>query len=411
MPQPSEALPLEGIKVVELSHLIAAPYAGMLMADEGAEVIKVEPPQGELARSREPTRKLGPHRVSGHFGGHNRGKRSIALNLKAEGGREVMRKLLSEANAFITNVRPGALARLGLHPDTLHQEFPHLIVVIITGFGYRNAGEYEGRAGLAMIGEALSGSTSLTRDHQGNPVWCGFALGDVAAGMTAHAAILLALRQQERTGKGKVIDVTLAESMLPMVISAMARVQIADEDAKKAAGPNNYHGVPYGSFRAKDGYINLGVNNDKMWRQFCEAIGRPELGDDPRYALYMDRAANMAEVLKITEDFTTAHTRAELTRIFEQADIPVAPILSIQEALDNDYFALRKSFRMVDDGLGGELKLPIDPTHFYDPDTRPVLPRLDQHREEILRQYGYGEAEMARLAEEGAFGAPDVATA
>lgn len=411
MPQSTEALPLEGVKVVELSHLIAAPYAGMLMADEGAEVIKVEPPQGELARSREPTRKLGPHRVSGHFGGHNRGKRSIALDLKAEGGREVMRKLLSEANAFITNVRPGALARLGLHPDTLHQEFPHLIVVIITGFGYRNAGEYEGRAGLAMIGEALSGSTSLTRDHQGNPVWCGFALGDVAAGMTAHSAILLALRQQERTGKGKVIDVTLAESMLPMVISAMARVQIADEDAKKAAGPNNYHGVPYGSFRAKDGYINLGVNNDKMWRQFCVAIGRPELGDDPRYALYMDRAANMAEVLKITEDFTGVRTREELTQIFEQADIPVAPILSIQEALDNDYFALRKSFRMVDDGLGGELKLPIDPTHFYDPETRPALPRLDQHREEILRQYGYGEAEMARLAEEGAFGAPDVATA
>lgn len=411
MPQLTEALPLEGIKIVELSHLIAAPYAGMLMADEGAEVIKVEPPQGELARSREPTRKLGPHRVSGHFGGHNRGKRSIALDLKAEGGRAVMRKLLSEANAFITNVRPGALERLGLHPDTLHNEFPHLIVVIITGFGYKNAGEYEGRAGLAMIGEALSGSTSLTRDHQGNPVWCGFALGDVAAGMTAHSAVLLALRQQERTGKGRVIDITLAECMLPMVISAMARVQIADEDAKKAAGPNNYHGVPYGSFRAKDGYVNLGVNNDKMWRQFAEAIGRPELGTDPRYALYMNRAANMADVLEITEEFTSARTREELTRIFEKADVPVASILSIQEALDNDYYALRQAYRTVDDGLGGELKLPIDPTHFYDPAVRPALPRLDQHREEILRQYGYSEAEMARLAKEGAFGTPNVEAA
>lgn len=410
MTQPIETLPLHGVKVVELSHLIAAPYAGMLMADEGADVIKVEPPEGELARSREPTRKLGHHRVSGHFGGHNRGKRSIALNLKTDGGRDVMRQLLSEANAFITNVRPAALARLGFHPDTLREEFPHLIVVIITGFGYKNAGEYEGRAGLAMIGEALSGSTSLTRDHQGNPVWCGFALGDVAAGMTAHSAVLLALRQQERTGQGKVIDVTLAESMLPMVISAMTRIQIADEGAKKAAGPNNYHGVPYGSFRAKDGHINLGVNNDKMWRQFCVAIERPELADDPRYALYMDRASNMADVLKITEDFTSVRTREELTKVFEKADIPVAPILSVQEALDNDYFALRGAYRTVDDGIGGELKLPIDPTHFYDPKVRPVLPRLDQHREEILKQYGYSDEEMARLAEGGAFGASALET-
>lgn len=397
-------LPLEGVRIVELSHLIAAPYAGMLMADEGADVIKVEPPEGELARSREPTRRLGKHRVSGHFGGHNRGKRSIALDLKTEAGRKVMKQLLGEANAFITNVRPGALKRLGLHPDDLAIEFPHLITVIITGFGYKNAGEYEGRAGLAMIGEALSGSTSLTRDHQGNPVWCGFALGDVAAGMTAHAGILLALRNQERTGKGRVLDITLAECMLPMVISAMARVQIADEAAKKAAGPNNYHGVPYGCFRAADGYVNIGVNNDSMWKKFASAIGQPELGTDPRYALYMDRASNMAEVQKITEDFTSLRSRAELTEIFGAADIPVGSILTIQETLDNDYFALRKSFRQVDDGLGGELKLPIDPTGFYDPEQTPVLPRLDQHRAEILAQYGFDEAEAQSLEAAGAFG-------
>lgn len=404
MTKASAVLPLEGVRVVELSHLIAAPYAGMLMADEGAEVIKVEPPEGELSRSREPTRKMGKHRVSGHFGGHNRGKRSIALDLKSEGGRKVMKRLLADANAFITNVRPGALKRLGLHPDDLAVEFPHLIVVIITGFGYKNAGEYEGRAGLAMIGEALSGSTSLTRDHQGNPVWCGFALGDVAAGMTAHSAILLALRQQERSGQGKVFDITLAECMLPMVISAMARVQIADEDAKKAAGPNNYHGVPYGCFRAADGYVNIGVNNDSMWRKFAIAIGQPDLGTDPRYALYMDRASNMAEVLKITEDFTSVRTRAELTEIFGQADIPVGSILTIQETLDNDYFALRQAFRQVDDGLGGTLKLPIDPTGFYDPEVTPVLPRLDQHRAEILEEYGFDEAEAKGLEAAGAFG-------
>ena len=397
-------LPLAGVKVVELSHLVAAPHAAMLMADEGAEVIKVEPPQGELSRSREPTRKLGPHRVSGHFGACNRGKRSIALDLKNGSGREVMRKLLAEANIFITNVRADALGRLGLHPDSLHEEFPHLIVVIISGFGYKNAGEYEGRAGLAMVGEALSGSTGLARDHQGHPVWCGFALGDVAAGMTAHSAALLALRLQDQTGKGRVLDITLAESMLPMVGSPIVRAQVADESVKEAAGPNNYNGVPYGTFKAKDGFVNLGVNNDKLWRQFCVAIGQPELGTDPRYALYLDRAARTAEVVKLTEAFTSQHTRDELTRIFEEADVPIASILSIPETMANDYYAMRGAFEMADDGLGGELQLPIDPTRLTGPNARKALPRLDQHRQEILEQYGFNATDRARLADAGAFG-------
>jgi len=397
-------LPLKGIKVVELAHLVAAPHAAMLMAEEGADVIKVEPPQGELSRSREPTRKLGHHRVSGHFGACNRGKRSIALDLKTGAGQEVMRKLLSAANIFITNVRADALGRLGLHPDRLHEDFPHLIIVIISGFGYKNAGPFEGRAGLAMVGEALSGSTGLARDHQGNPVWCGFALGDVAAGMSAHSATLLAMRMQEKTGKGRVIDITLAECMLPMVASAITRVQLADEDAKESAGPNNYHGVPYGTFKAKDGHINLGVNNDRLWRQFCIGIGRPELGADSRYAVYMDRAARMAEVLEITENFTSQRTRKELIRIFEEVDVPIAEILTIPETMSNDYYALRGAFCMVDDGLGGELQLPIDPTRFFDPAVTKSLPRLDQHREEILKQCGFQEADRERLAKAGAFG-------
>lgn len=405
-----DALPLAGVKVVELSHLVAAPHCAMLMADEGAEVIKVEPPQGELSRSREPTRKLGPHKVSGHFGACNRGKRSIALDLKTEAGREVMRKLLSEANIFVTNVRAEALARLGLHPDALHEEFPHLIVVVISGFGYKNAGPYEGRAGLAMVGEALSGSTGLARDHQGRPVWCGFALGDIAAGMTAHSAALLALRVQDRTGKGRVLDITLAESMLPMVGSPVVRAQVADETVKEAAGPNNYNGVPYGTFKAKDGFVNLGVNNDRMWRQFCVGIGQPELGTDPRYALYLDRAARTAEVVKLTEAFTSQHTREELTQIFEAVDVPVAAILSIAETMDNDYYAMRGAFEMADDGIGGELKLPIDPTRMTDPTQRKSLPRLDQHREEILTQYGFDASARTRLEQAGAFGAPALQT-
>ena len=404
MAENSEHLPLEGVKVLELSHLIAGPYCCQLLAEEGADVVKVEPPGGELSRLREPMRRNGEDTVSGHFGGLNRGKRSIALDLKTEAGREVFRKLLAETDVFVTNIRAGGLERLGFHPEKLHADYPRLIIANISGFGLKNAGEYADRAGLAMVGEALSGTTGMTRDHEGNPVWCGFALGDIATGMTAHAGILASLRLQERYGKGTLLDLTLPECLLPMVSVALARIQIADAKLTAFAGSNNFHGVPYGVFKASDGYVNLGVNTDGLWKKFARGIGRPELADDPRYALYVERAKRQAEVHHLTEEFTGKHTREELTALLDKADVPIAAIYSLEEVMALDYYKQRGSFREVDDGLGGHLSLPIDPCRF---DTRteiPALPRLGQHKDEILAQCGFDPAEQARLAQAGAFG-------
>lgn len=399
--------PLKGIKVIELTHLIAGPYCGQLLAEEGAQVIKIEPPSGELARSRAPLREDPQgHTVSAHYGALNRGKQSIALDLKNAEGMNVMHGLLESADVLITNMRAAALERLGIHPETLQKRYPRLVIACISGFGMEDAGEYADRAGLALVAEAMTGATGLTRDHAGNPVWCGFALGDILAGMTAHAAILLALRNQERYGIGRILDLGLIECTLPMVSVALARVQIADASLSAFAGSNDFHGVPYGAFPASDGFINIGVNRDDFWRRLCVAMGRPELGTDERYATYVERAKRQDEVIAITETFTRAHTRAEITTKLNEADVPVAGVLSMSEVLNDAYLRQRGALQEVEDGLGGTLRLPADPSRFRTAQGVLSLPRLGEHRVAVLeKELGLPPAEIARLEAAGAFGA------
>ncbi|HSW17717.1 MAG TPA: CoA transferase [Ramlibacter sp.] len=402
---PPAPLPLEGVKVIELTHLIAGPYCGQLLAEEGAQVIKVEPPNGELSRHREPMRRAEGASVSAHYGSLNRGKQNIALDLKNAEGMAVMHKLFETAHVFVTNLRASALDRLGIHPKTLRERYPRLVVVIISGFGMEDSGEYANRAGLAMVAEAMTGTTGLTRDHAGNPVWCGFALGDVLAGMTAHAAIVLALRNQERHGIGRLIDLSLVECALPMVSVALARVQLADKALSEFAGSNDFHGVPYGAFPAADGYVNIGVNRDDFWAALCVAMGRPELGADPRYATYIERAKRQDEVFAITEAFTRAHTRAEITAKLNAADVPVAGILTMNEVINDDYMRQRGALCTVDDGIGGTMSLPADPARFDKKPGVPKVPRLGEHRDVVLAsELQLNPKEIARLEQAGAFG-------
>lgn len=392
--------------VIELSHLIAGPYCGMLLAGEGAEVIKVEPPQGELSRMREPKRSSEDEgsTVSAYYVALNSGKKSIALDLKNREGMVTFRSLLQEADVLVTNMRAAALDRLGIHPDTLHQDFPRLIIASINGFGLKNAGSFADRAGLAMVAEALSGTTGLTRDHSGDPVWCGFALGDILAGMTAHAAILLALRNQEKFGYGQVLDIALAECSLPMVSVALSRVQFASF-TQSPASKNDFHGVPYGAFPASDGFVNIGVNSDVFWRRFCTAMEKPELASDVRYATYAERAKRQEEVTGITEAFTRAHTREEINKKLWAVDVPVASILSMEEVLASEYFKVRGALREVDDGIGGRILLPVDPTRFDDASKIPRVPRLGEHRDEVLGvKLGLSLENIQALESHGAFG-------
>lgn len=402
--------PLDGVKVIEISHLIAGPYCGQLLAEEGATVVKVEPPQGELTRHREPMRQSSQGRISGYFGSLNRGKQSIALDLKNAQGLKVLHELLKSADVVLTNMRGGALKRLGLHPDDLLARYPRLIIASISGFGLRDAGKYTERAGLAMVAEAMSGTTSLTRDHEGRPVWCGFAMGDILAGMTAHSAILLALRNQQRHGIGRVIDLSMVECSLPMVSVALAREQSASAELRAFAGSNNFHGVPYGAFPAVDGFVNLGVNRDDFWKRLCTAMDRPELGSDARYESYVERAKRQHEVHLITEEFTRKYTREQIVEKLNAVDVPVASILTMAELTQDDYMRTRGSFRAVQDGIGGSMQLPIDPTRFEPAPGSDLVPLLGQHRDAVLRgELQLTPEEIDSLEQAGAFGPSPVA--
>ncbi|SAL71735.1 formyl-CoA transferase [Caballeronia udeis] len=397
--------PLRGVKVIELTHLIAGPYCGQLLAEEGADVIKIEPPEGELTRHREPMRRSSDGTVSGYFGSLNRGKQSVALDLKNAEGKEVLHRLLESTDVLVTNMRAGALDRLGLHPDTLHARYPRLVIACISGFGIKDAGAYVDRAGLAMVAEAMSGTTSLTRDHDGNPVWCGFAMGDILAAMTAHAAILLALRIQERDRVGRILDIGMVECSLPLVAVALAREQSANAELREFAGSNNFHGVPYGAFPASDGFVNIGVNRDDFWKRLCSAMGKPEFGTDPRYETYIERAKRQREVHAITESFTKAHTREEIVQKLNAFDVPAASILSMAEVTQNDYLRNRGAFRTVEDGIGGTMLLPADPTRFGPAPGTSRVPLLAEHRDSVLKaKLGMTTDEIENLKHAGAFG-------
>jgi crotonobetainyl-CoA:carnitine CoA-transferase CaiB-like acyl-CoA transferase len=279
------------------------------------------------------------------------------------------------------------------------------VIACISGFGMENSGEHADRAGLAMVAEAMAGATGLTRDHSGNPVWCGFALGDIMAAVSAHAGILLALRNQERYGTGRLIDVGLVECMLPMVAVALGRVQVENQVVSDFPGSNNFHGVPYGAFPAADGAVCIGCNRDDFWRRLCVAMGRPELGMDKRYATYLDRVKRQQEVHAITEAFTRAHARAEIAAKLIEVDVPVASILSMEEVVQDDYLHKRGALREVGDGFGGTFTLPANAAWLDDAGQTPRIPRLGEHRHDILtRALGLTPAEIARLEQSGAFG-------
>ncbi|CAN7348538.1 CaiB/BaiF CoA transferase family protein [Variovorax sp. LjRoot178] len=405
---PPASGPLAGVKVVELSHLIAGPYCCQMLADEGATVIKVEPPGGELTRHRQPSRRTAQGEVTAYYASLNRDKQSVVLDLKNPEGAAIMTRLIEEADVFVTNMRASALKRLGLHPQDLHKRYPRLVIASISGFGMENSGESAGRAGLAIVAEAMSGATGLTRDHQGNPVWCGFALGDITAAVSAHAGILLALRNQEKHGIGKVLDVGLVECMLPMVTVAMGRAQVKDETFSGFSGSNSFHGIPYGAFPCSDGAVNIGVNRDDFWRQFCVAMGKPELGTDPRYATYVERARRQQEVHAITEEFTRARTRQQVVDKLVSQDVPVAAILQLEEVISDGYLTQRGALWECDDGIGGKFTLPANTAWFEKPKHTPKIPRLGEHRDAVLKgALGVSPGEIDRLAGLGAFGTPE----
>ena len=390
--------PLAGLRVVDFTHILAGPFCTQFMADAGATIVKVEPPNGEYARIRGP-RRVGPDgtEVSSYNAAVNRGKRSIALNLKNPAGLGLARRLAASADVVVENFAPGALARLGLDFTALRAADPRLITASISLYGgLEFAGVLATRGGLAIVAEAESSITSMTRTREGEPLALGVPLGDMATGMAAYAAIASALFERERTGHGQHLDISMVRTLLALNACAVTGAQITQ------ANLHDLRTAAYGIFPSSDGYVAIGVNNDSLFRRFITAMGRPELADDPRYATYRERDLRSSEIDQVVAVWTSTLTSDEVISMISPSGVPCGKVATPADMLaSSDYHELG-FFQTVDDGIGGTIHTPGNPLGFRFAD--PALPRLADHTTELLGEIGIESDDVDELRHSGAFG-------
>jgi crotonobetainyl-CoA:carnitine CoA-transferase CaiB-like acyl-CoA transferase len=391
--------PLVGVTVVDFTHILAGPFCTQLLADAGADVIKVERPGGEYARIRGP-RRTGADgaEVSSYNAAVNYGKKSVVLDLKRPAGLKVALGLIAEADVAIENYGPGVLARLGVDFACLRERYPRLITASISLFGGAALGSALGhRSGLAIVAEGESAVTSVTRDRDGDPVLLGLPLGDMVTGMVAYGAVVTALLRRQRTGKGQHVDLSMVRTLLGLNSTMLTAAQIT--------GVDNFIPVTaaYGMFRCADGWVTIGVNTDALFGKLAAAMGRPELADDPRYASYVDRDRDTGPVNDIVTAWTLERTAAEIIDVVSRHGVPCGRVATPgQAARDPDYQALGL-LRAVDDGIGGTIVTPSSPVGVNRPGGK--IPRIGEDSRDVLgRLLGIDGDDYEKLAREGAFG-------
>src|SRR5688572_12590260 len=318
-------LPLDGIRVLDLSRALAGPFCSMMLGDMGAAVLKVEQPGvGDNARGWGPPFQGGE---SSYFLSVNRNKRSLALNLRDERGAEVLRRLVARSDVLLENFVPGTLDRLGFSYEVCRAQRPDLIYCSISGFGQR--GPERERAAYDQVVQGLGGIMSVTGDVGGPPMRVGIALADIMAGMFAAYAVQVALYHRERTGVGQLIDTSLLDGQLAMMTYQAGRY-FATGEAPRSSGNQHPTIVPYGVYRAADAYFNLAVGTEDLWRRFCAAIGVDELIFDPRFATNRDRLAHRDELNALLEPLFAARTVAEIEVLLNAASVPCGAVRDLQ---------------------------------------------------------------------------------
>jgi crotonobetainyl-CoA:carnitine CoA-transferase CaiB-like acyl-CoA transferase len=331
---------LAGLKVVELARILAGPWAGQILADLGAEVIKVESPEGD------DTRKWGPpfienegEKTAAYFHGCNRGKKSVTVDFRTQEGIAAVHRLLADADVVIENFKVGGLARFGLDFASLHARYPRLIYCSITGFG--QTGPYASRAGYDYIVQGMSGLMSVTGEPTTQPQKVGVAVTDIYTGIYASTGILAALHQRNKTGKGQMVDMALFD----VAVATMANQAmnfLASGKAPSRMGNAHPNIVPYQVFDCSDGYIIIASGNDSQYRKLCSVLGQPELGTDPKYATNADRLAHRNEIVGKIMALTVGWTKADLLAACEREGIPAGPINDVGEAFADPQIVARE---------------------------------------------------------------------
>jgi formyl-CoA transferase/CoA:oxalate CoA-transferase len=390
--------PLSGVRVVDLTRILAGPYCTQALADAGAEVVKVEEPgKGD------DTRGWGPPFVAGesaYFLSVNRGKRGITLDLKQPRGRELLWRMLAGADVLVENFRPGALERLGFSWRALRERCPRLVYASISGYGAD--GPWGGRPGYDAVVQGEGGLMSVTGLPDGPPLKVGASLADVLAGMTACQGILLALLRRQATGEGGRVEVSLLESLLPTLAYHATSYLLAGQTPARL-GNRHPNLAPYETFAVRDGYLIVGVGSEALWRAFCEALGRPELAADPRFASNALRVTNYDALSGVLAPLFAERSAADWLSAFEARGVPCGRVRSVAEALEGPQVAARGLLLDLVHPRLGRGRFVGNPIHLDGAargSPRPP-PLLGQHTDEVLGELGLGAEEVGALRRDG----------
>ena len=377
--------PLSGITIVDLSRILAGPYCTLLLAELGARVIKVEAP-----KTGDDARQYGPFTEgkSMYFASVNRGKESIALDLKASGDREIFERLLDKADAIVENFRPGTMERLGYGWDTLHPRYPRLIYAAASGFGH--TGPYSHYPSYDMVVQGLGGIMSITGIPDGPLVRVGTSVGDLAGGLYTTIALNAALLHRERTGEATKVVVALFDCQLALLENAIMRYTTTGE-IPGPMGARHPSITPFEAFTTKDGHIIIAAGNDGLWVKLTEALGHPELAQKPEYKTNPLRNQHQPQLKAELEAILSAATTEHWIGVLEAAGIPGGQVNNVEQALAHPQTAARNMLIEVDDPVTGKLSLagnPMKLSAFADPPTRAPAPDLDADRAKILKELG-----------------------
>ena len=392
------AKPLEGLKVIDLTRVLAGPFSTMLLADMGADVIKIENPNGG-----DDSRAFGPFKngLSAYYISLNRSKRGVTLNLKEERGKELLKKLVKKADILVENYKPGTMKKLGLDYDMLKTINPRLIYAASSGFG--QTGPYSSRAAYDLILQGMSGFMSITGFDTEHPVKAGSSIADIFAGVFTTIGILSALEHRHKTGQGQMVDIAMMDCMIATLENAIATFDCT----KKAPHPiGNVHRsiAPFATFPTSDGFVNVCAGNEELWRKFCETIGMKGFAADERFAGNKARIENFGELSKIIAEHTTKRKTAEWIEALDEVKVPCGPIMDIEQVVNDPQVKARNMIVEMEHPEAGKFIVPGVPIRFSETQAsiKSFAPSLGEHNFEVYGQeLGLSREEIEKLQTDG----------